>query len=253
MAQMSKKTPSSMLHGFTHVLRRELRALTRTRWVGVVGFLTITAHSLLTASLAMGTSPRSSTAIIAQVFYVGFGISMTLCVLLSMRTFAEEFAQDTWSVLATSPISSPVIVGAKWMSCLMTSMGITLCTLPPLLFIAYRGDIAPGHLLAGFLGLGLMQSASLAIGVAASTLGPRQLVAASLTSATLLVLTSTWLLAAIAPPPIDTLLLQMSFFDGNFKGFMEGRVTLSEVIYYLGITGVTLLGATQIVRLRRHA
>lgn len=45
----------------------------------------------------------------------------------------------------------------------------------------------------------------------------------------------------------------MSFFDGNFKGFMAGRITLSQALYYLGITLVALYGAVQVVGLRRHA
>lgn len=184
-----------------HLLRRELRGLWGTRWLGVVGTLTVAAHGVLIAALAIGTSPRSAAAIIEDVFYVGFGVSMALCVLLSMRTFAEEYARHTWSILASSPVPSSWIVLAKWTSCLMTSTLMTLCTLPVTILVAWRGELAPGHLLAGYLGLLLMQSASLALGVAASTLGPRQLVAAALTAATLLLLTSTWLLAAIAPLP----------------------------------------------------
>ncbi len=245
---MSKKNAKLM----GHLLRRELDALWRARALGLLGALTLTALSLLTMILTFGTRPRTGSALLESFFYVHFGVSMILSVLISMRTFSEPFARGTWSILANSPTPSWMIVTTRWASCALTAFTIALCGSPIAAFIAFEGAVPVGHILAGYLGIALMQNASIAIGMLFSSMTSRQILAATLSATTLLLLTSTWLLADIAPPPLDTFLIHTGFFDGNFTGFKAGRITLSEATYYLGLCVVTLLCTTHLIDARRH-
>ena len=76
----------------------------------------------------------------------------------------------------------------------------------------------------------------------------RKLLAIALTALTLIAALIPWMFAPLFPPQVAALLTSVSFFEGNFQGFMAGRIVLSEVVYYASVT--LLMGAAAISTMR---
>ena len=119
------------------------------------------------------------------------------------------------------------------------------------LLVMLNGKVSWGHIFAGYLGLMLIGSASLALGVLCSAISPNQLVAAILGAATVATFVLLWLLSRVASPPIEDLLAYMSIHDKHFRPFMRGLVSLQDVVFYLSLTYVSLLISTRVIEARR--
>jgi len=109
-----------------------------------------------------------------------------------------------------------------------------------------------GHIFAGYLGLLLVGSATIAIGTFASSLSRSQVVAAVIGGVITVFLLITWLLAKIADPPLKEILSYMSLFDRHFRrSFMVGTIHTTDIVYYLSITFAFLMMSTRWIASRR--
>ncbi len=96
-----------------------------------------------------------------------------------MRLLAEERQTGTLVLLTSSPIQDWEIVLGKFLSAFIFLALITLaCTVYMPLLIFVNGKISVGHLAAGYLGLLLLGSATLAIGTFGSAIARTQVLAA---------------------------------------------------------------------------
>lgn len=103
---------------------------------------------------------------------------------ISMRSFAEERKEGTYVLLATRPLSDWQIIFAKYFAC----VALVLFALLPTLVYYYsiyqlgmpKGNIDTGAVLGSYIGLFLLGSAFVAIGIFASSLTKNQVVAFAL-------------------------------------------------------------------------
>src|SRR5579884_4141601 len=123
---------------------------------------------------------------------------LVLIPLLTMRLFAEERELGTLELLWTYPLRDAEIVAGKFLACLAVVGALLLGTgLYPLLVAPYQ-TVAPGPLVAGYLGLGLLAAACVACGLFRSALTDSQLVAGASTYGLLLLFwVLTWNEAAV--------------------------------------------------------
>jgi ABC-2 type transport system permease protein len=117
--------------------------------------------------------------------------------------------------------------------------------------VMWHGKISWGHIVAGYVGLMLLGSSALALGLLCSALAPNQLVAAILSAATVSGFILLWLLSRIASPPLENLIAYMSLHDKHFQPFMRGLVSIADVVFYVSLTYVALLWATRVIEARR--
>jgi|SRR3989339_320694 ABC-2 type transport system permease protein len=112
-----------------------------------------------------------------QVFF--FWAYITLFILipaLTMRSLAEETRSGTIELLLTKPINHQQIVMGKYLA-IMILVGIALVlTLPYYITVASIGKIDHGAAISGYLGLLLMSSVYISIGLFASSLSKNQIV-----------------------------------------------------------------------------
>jgi ABC-2 type transport system permease protein len=167
-----------------------------------------------------------------------------------MRLFAEERQLGTLVVLRTAPVSDGQAVAGKFLAAVTYLALVTALTLPMPLLIMVNGKVALGHLFAGYLGLFLIGSATVAIGTLGSALAENQVVAAISSTAILMVLLLSWMLARVADPPLGELFSQLSLFDKHFTPFMRGMIHLRDLVYYASVTYFFLLAATLVLKAR---
>lgn len=95
---------------------------------------------------------------------------------LTMRQFAEENRAGTIELLMTKPVSDWQLVIGKFMATLVLIIIALLLTIPYYITVANLGPIDHGAVLTGYLGLILMSSAYIAIGLFTSSVSTNQIV-----------------------------------------------------------------------------
>lgn len=233
------------------IARRELAAYLRSPMGYIIIFAVLMIDGLLFNAYAVGDGQRKSSLVLETFFYCCSGTTLLASIFISMRLIAEERQNGTLVLLSTSPVRDWQLVLGKFVSAvaflslLLASTGY----MPALIMV--HGKISMGHILAGYLGLLLLGSAAVALGLLCSALAPNQLIAAILGAAVVSTFILLWLLSRIASPPIETLLAYLSIHDKHFRPFMRGLVSLQDVVFYITLTYVALLGATRVLEARR--
>jgi ABC-2 type transport system permease protein len=158
---------------------------------------------------------------------------------LTMRLVAEEKKLGTWELLLTAPIRDTEIILGKFLASLTILTGMLMLTLYyPILLIVF-GDPDLGPICTSYLGLLLLGSASLSIGIFATTLTTNQIVSAVVAGG---ILFGLWFLAplsAFAPGALGEVLSYLSL-SHHFPDFIRGVVDTTAVIYYLSVTALFL-------------
>jgi ABC-2 type transport system permease protein len=96
---------------------------------------------------------------------------------ITMRQFAEEKKTGTIELLLTKRITDHQLVMGKYLACLLMVIIALLFTIPYYIAVSRLGNIDHGSTVSGYLGLILMSSAYIAIGLLASSLTSNQIVA----------------------------------------------------------------------------
>jgi ABC-2 type transport system permease protein len=230
--------------------RRELRAYLRSPLGSV-----IIAGALLIDGLLFyfnGLTPKLHSAeALSEFFFWSSGPMMIAAILLSMRLVAEERQTGSMTLLNTSPIRDRQIVLGKFLSALAVLSLMVVLTVYMPLWLLVRGKISLGHILVGYTGTLLLGSASLAIGLFASSLTRSQVLAAIFGALVLVPLLVMWMLAPLVDPPLNTFLSALAIHHLNFRPFMQGILDLGGVVYYLAVTAFFLLAATKSLEARR--
>ncbi len=174
------------------------------------------------------------------------GLLLLLSTVLTMRLLAEERKMGTLELLLTAPVRDSEIIAGKFLGSLgiLTAMLVLTFYYPLLLWMF--GDPDMGAIVAGYLGLFLLGSASLAVGLFASSLTSNQIVAAGVAGGILFAL---WLLELVASPLLQStssLLQKIGQFIGYFPlsyyfpDFAGGIIDTRGIIYYLSIAALFL-------------
>jgi len=178
---------------------------------------------------------------------------------LSMRLVAEERRAGTFELLMTAPVRPAEIVLGKYLASLAVLLAALslVAAFPAFLSVVGRGAqggaaIEWATVGAGLLGLFLLGSASLAVGLAVSALSETPVVAALLS---LLVLLGLWLATMFtvgSGGAARNLAAGLSASE-HLAPFLQGRIALSDVLYYLSLCVLGLFVAERAVEGRRWA
>ncbi len=157
---------------------------------------------------------------------------------LTMKLFAEERKSGTIELLLTSPITDGQVVLGKFLaSWVLLLIMVTLTGFFP--FLAQRfGPMDIGTLLSGYLGVLLIGSAFLSLGLLMSSMSKNQLVAALMSFGLLITL---WVIGALSTRAgtLGKFLSYLSFPE-HYYDFARGVIVLKDVIYYVSLTSVCL-------------
>ena len=151
----------------------------------LVAYITIAAFLIVTG-LFLWVFPESSIfdygyAGLDSFFNIAPYIFMFLIPAITMRSFAEERKDGTFELLATRPVTDYDIVVGKFLA----SVAIIMLTLIPT-FIYYitvfqlgvtKGNVDTGAVIGSYIGLFLLGSVFVSLGLFASSLGKNQVIA----------------------------------------------------------------------------
>ncbi|HNN95294.1 MAG TPA: ABC transporter permease [Pseudomonadota bacterium] len=234
------------------IYRREMGAYLRSPLGYIVVAVVLLIDGLLFNAFALGSdTARKSSEVLKQFFYFSSGTTMVASLFLSMRLLAEERAQGTLNLLFGSPVRDYQIILGKYLSALTFLSGLTLLTIYMPALIAVHGKITFGQIAAGYLGLILLGSTGLSIGIFGSALTKSQLVAIISSAAILVGLILSWLMALITDRPINELFTWLSIHNKHFQPFMTGLINTQDVVFYASLSYFFLFLATRVLESRR--
>lgn len=233
------------------IMGRDLSALLRSPIGYIILACALVIDGLLFNAWAVGGGQRRSSEVIEVFFYCASGTTLLACVFVSMGLIAEERQRGTWVLLATSPVAEYQLALAKFLAGFTFVALLTALTAYMPALVMWNGKVSLGHLGAGYLGLLLLASAALGLGLLCSAAAPNQLVAAISSAAVITTFILFWLTSRIASPPLEDLLAYLSLHDKHFRPFMRGLISAQDVVFYLSLTALSVLGATRILESKR--
>lgn len=163
---------------------------------------------------------------------------------VTMRLFAEEKKTGTLELLVTLPVSDVQLVLGKLLGAMGFLVVALLVTLVFPIAIASAGSPDLGAVAGGYLGLLLIGTAFLALGLLTSTWTHNQIVAfivGLLLCVFFWTATDALLKVAFDKPPVA---LQLLSFRTQFDDFAKGVVDLRNVIYFVSVAAVAVVGST---------
>ena len=173
-------------------------------------------------------------------------LSVVLVILvpvITMRSFAEEKRAGTYELLMTSPLSITEIVAGKFLGALaflLVMIGLT--GVYPLILLTY-GNPEVGIIAAGYLGLLLLATAFLTIGLLTSSFTENQIIAAVSCLVVLLLLYVISWPADTAGPVLGAVLKYVSLTE-HFSEMVKGVIDTKDLVYF-GCVIVLALFLTQ--------
>jgi len=189
-----------------------------------------------------------------RVFSPLFGnmslILVFLAPLMTMRLLAEEKKSGTDELLYTSPITVGQIVLGKYLAALIllaVMLGLT-ALLSVFVFAWGNPELAPW--LTGYLGLFLMGSACIGIGLFYSSLTENQIVAGILTLLTLLLFFLLHWISSLGSGAWQGVVNYLAF-STHLEDMTMGILDTKDVVYYLSFSFFGLFLAHSVLQSRR--
>lgn len=164
-------------------------------------------------------------------------LSVVLVILvpvITMRSFAEEKRSGTYELLMTSPLSVTEIVLGKFLGAFVFVLVMVLLTgIFPLILVLY-GNPEPGIILSGYLGLLLLATAFVAVGLLTSSFTENQIIAAvSCLVALLLLYVIAWP-AETAGEGTGAVLKYVSLTE-HFGEMVKGVIDTRDLTYFASV------------------
>lgn len=173
-------------------------------------------------------------------------VLLILCPVITMRAFPEEKKSGTYELLLTSPLSAGQIVAGKFLGCLFFLLVMVLLTaLYPAILLIY-GDPETGLLLSGYLGLGLLGTVFVSVGLFTSSITDNQIVAAATSFVILLFLYALAWPAELTSPPLREALRYLSLHE-RFNAMVKGILDSRDLLYFLSLIALSLFLAHRFV------
>ncbi|MFC1900885.1 ABC transporter permease [Chloroflexota bacterium] len=201
----------------------------------------VTGVFLALTGIFFGTSPATyyNTSISGIWSFWGQLILMAIAALLTMRLIAEERKIGTLELLLTAPVRDSEIIIGKFLGSLCILCVMLLLTLYYPLMLILFGDPDIGPLVTAYIGLFLLGSASLAIGLFASSVTSNQIVSVVIAGAILFALWFIGLATSYLPEAIAEVINYFSLAY-YFPDFITGIVDTRGIVFYLSITALFL-------------
>ncbi len=225
---------------FLALLGKELRGFFAAPLVYFVSgvFLTLAGYYFYTdlnAFITFGFGESIVEHLWQRLFNDVVRVVITVIPLITMRVYSEEKSLGTIELLYTAPLRDGEILAAKYLACMSVfavMIGAT-ALYPVLIYRIQPFDVS--QLAAVYVGLLLLISALVAVGIFISSLTETQLIAAMFSYGALLLLWNlSWNEAAV-PNTLLGVVSQLCAYD-HFEPFARGVIDLKDVAYFVSIT-----------------
>lgn len=230
------------------IYKREMRAYLTS----VIGYAFISLFLAVSGGIFVLTTLYSMSASVSNYFTYMLLFFVILLPLLTMKSFSEEKKLRTEQLLMTAPVSILGMVMAKYLAA-MTMFSSCMVVSGLSFTILYRYAVVKTAMLLGNLvGVLLVGSALLAIGVFVSALTENQLTAAVGTVGMILAFYVINLVNSVIPVYWIRFILSALSIFGRFQNFTQGVFDFAALFYYLSVTAVFLFLTMRIYDRRRY-
>jgi ABC-2 type transport system permease protein len=235
------------------IARRDLASYFQgySAYIIIAGLLLI--NGMFFHAFALGTGEaRYSHEVLQNFFYLAWGFAVATAVLLTMRSLADEHMLGTEVLLQTSIVRDGDVVLGKWLAAMGMVVLYAALTIHMPLLIFVNGKVSVAHMAVGYLGVVMGGGVAAALGVFCSALFRNQL-AAGIVGGLIAIYMSVmaWMMADIVDPPFTDIVEYTAIFNQHFVPLMEGRISVSSVVYHVTLSALFLLLSTQILHGRR--
>jgi ABC-2 type transport system permease protein len=214
--------------------------------VGLIFSINLVMLSLNQFGFAPAPDPRSVTSPMAFLMLLAIPA-------LTMRLVADEVRMGTMELLLTAPVRDHELVVGKWLGAFLFMLTLIAASLvfPLMMHQVSDPGIDQMLMMSGYLGLILLTSAFLSLGVGISAVFSNQIAAFFATMVTFVILW--WLIGAPANilPGGSDFFRQLDMSAHFYQDFNEGRITLAGIAYYLSLTVLGLVIGTTAIETRR--
>ena len=188
---------------------------------------------------------------ITDYFRATITLEMFLMPMLTMRSFSEEKKQKTDLLLYTVPVDCSQVVLAKFLAAeTMFLLGLAVTVAFPVI-LAMCGSVQIWITLGNYIGIILLMSSFIAIGIFVSTLTENQIVSAIISYVLIFALWYSYGLgSAIQNPMLLQLLNKLSLMQMYYE-LALGILNSAGIALNLAITASFLLLTTAVVRGKR--
>lgn len=231
------------------IYKREMRAYFTTpiAYVLTAVFSAVAGILFCICTLQMQTSDSSA------YFQFLMYVYIVIIALLTMKSFSEEKRARTEQLLLTSPVSLTGMVMAKFLAAFTLFLGTLVLTVPFFAVLSMYSDPNWAKIIGCTVGIILIGSCFIAVGLFMSSLTENQLAAAVGTIAVLCGLVMTSVLNSVIDfYPVRAVLSWISIYS-RFANFTYGIFDIPAAVYYISVSAVFIFLTVRVYEKRRYA
>lgn len=229
------------------VIRREFSAYFHSP----IGYVFLAVFTFFAGYFFSFTSLQNRNADLSFTFAGLFNVLLFLIPILTMRLMSEELRNKTDQALLTAPLSLTAMVLGKYLAAVLVYLTGISVTLVYGLVVGFYTDAAWPMTLCSFGGTLLLGMAMIAIGMFLSSLTENQVIAAvgGFGAALFLILVD-GLAVYLSDEFAANLVLSISFYQ-RYQGFALGILSLSGVVFFLGVAAIFVFLTIRVFEKRR--
>lgn len=171
--------------------------------------------------------------------------------ILTMPLISEELSRGTIETMMTAPITDVQLVIGKFLGVFLFYIVLLATTLVYVILLAMYGDPAPVQAVIGYVGMLLVGTTFISIGLFFSSLTRDQLLAALLGAVVLVALTlGAEFSLRLLSGRVREIVAYVSV-SARFNDFSRGIMDTGSLIYFVGLTAFFLFVTVKVVESRR--
>lgn len=229
------------------ILKRELSSYFNS----AVAYVVMAVYFLFSGLFFSMICIENDTSSLSYVFGNMFIIILFIIPIITMKSFSEEKRQRTDQALLTSPTSLFEIVMGKFLGALILFAICSLIFVVYALVISFFTSPDWAVVLCTVLGLLLLGSALIAIDIFISVLTESMIISAVAGMGVgLLIYMLSNLLSNITVDWIATIVKKIDFLT-YYTNFTYGMLNLTDIIFFLSVTGLFLFFTARVLEKRR--
>jgi ABC-2 type transport system permease protein len=215
----------------TSIIRREFSAY----FASPIGYIFLAVFWAFAGYFLFIGPLYNGTADMVPIFGSMFTIVMFLIPIITMRLISEDRRQKTDQLLLTSPLSLYSLVAGKLLAASVMYLSALSITLVYALVMQFFAVLNWSIIIANFIGMFLLGTALISIGMFISSMTENQVIAAACSFAVmimLLLLDTT--LGLIGNEFLQQIAISLSFFQ-HYINFMNGLFDLKAVLFFISV------------------
>ena len=223
------------MSSFSALVDKEVRTLFQApiAWIVIGVFLGLMGYSFTL------TLFNNRYATLVHIFFQVAGLLLLIVPIITMRLVAEERRAGTLELLLTAPVKELHVVLAKYLAGMAVVLLMIGLTAAYAVVLGLYGTPEWGPIYSGYLGLALLASTLVSLGLAVSALTSNQVIAAIVTIGVSFLLWMVDTLAGMLPDALERVVISLSLL-ARFTPFATGAMYASDAGFFISTTLLAL-------------